>query len=349
MLKYLCLAVVVAALATGPVTGAAAEQDARFRDWRAICPHKYTCRAETEISSSDTYQLRPDFVLRLSRDSYATFWEISLQLYESGYSADAGMIAEVSGRQIAFTGPAEIDAFGLVSDFYLLGEQGQALIDAVMPAHSVRFLFEGADGARRTVEFSLDGLVAALLWIDERQSRVGSERVIAGVPENLQRVPDIPVAAMPKEVSQFHAGNDACDAPEDLVHRDDGIAARLDAANVLYLVPCWAGAYNFGYVAYAFNSGVVRQELFASYSERLGWTGTPFLVTPYFDPLSLILSDFYKGRGIADCGTSGLWQWQGGFRLLEYRAKDDCDGLGEPGRFPVVYRAPEFEDAGRAN
>ena len=49
--------------------------------------------------------------------------------------------------------------------------------------------------------FSLSGLTAALLWIDEQQRRVGSERVASAPPHGLvpagqgqEATPDIPVA-----------------------------------------------------------------------------------------------------------------------------------------------------------
>jgi hypothetical protein len=122
--------------------------------------------------------------------------------------------------------------------------------------------------------------------------------------------------------------------------REDGEVHPLPGGAVLYLVPCYAGAYNFAWRFYIDRDGGGTYEVlyFADYSERWGWTGTDVLYLPTFDEKTLELTSYYKGRGIGDCGTSGRWVWDEYlFRLVEYRAKDDCDGSGAPGEFPVAY------------
>jgi hypothetical protein len=60
---------------------------------------------------------------------------------------------------------------------------------------------------------------------------------------------------------------------------------------------------------------------------------------PTFDPEQQILTIFSKGRGLGDCGSWAQYQLEGNeFQLLEYRAKDDCDGnYVEPDQYPQIY------------
>ena len=58
-----------------------------------------------------------------------------------------------------------------------------------------------------------------------------------------------------------------------------------------------------------------------------------------FNPKTLTLTTFSKGRGIGDCGTEENWVFDGKtFRLAELKVMADCRGvLSED--WPVVFRA----------
>ena len=86
-------------------------------------------------------------------------------------------------------------------------------------------------------------------------------------------------------------------------------------------------------------NGLKWQLLFAAFVESLGWTGVDTLSNVAYDPAKKQLTAFEKGRGAGDCGTVGAWEWGGAaFRMVEYRAKEECDGVGEPGKFPIIFR-----------
>lgn len=146
-------------------------------------------------------------------------------------------------------------------------------------------------------------------------------------------------------LAAIHEANTGCDPLGDLVNADDIVTGALDDSQTLYLVPCFAGAYNFGYAAYLGDTryNEFRQLYFADYSETHGWTGTAQLFNPWYDPETRELGSFYKGRGLGDCGTTGLWRWtEYAFKLLQFTAKQECDAPEHPGDFPVIYTAPDY-------
>ncbi len=155
----------------------------------------------------------------------------------------------------------------------------------------------------------------------------------------LAQSPGLPTELPPTLLAQ-HADEPMCEPLDELVHGDDWTVYRLANGFVLYMVPCAAGAYNFSYTFYVGNEGqdTYSRLLFADYYGPYGWMGVDQLFNPTFDDSTLTLTSFYKGRGLADCGTSGVWQWVDyGFRLLAFYAQDECDGTIEPGMFPQVW------------
>ena len=58
-------------------------------------------------------------------------------------------------------------------------------MDRLMPGSALDVSFTDESGAATATTFSLTGLTAALIWIDERQGRLGSERVAEVPPYGL--------------------------------------------------------------------------------------------------------------------------------------------------------------------
>lgn len=314
-----------------------------FNDWTVTCDAFADCAATTRFNSNPPDTSSADFALQIARQPYETFWEILL-LANAALPADT-TTAEVSIENVTttFSAPDEFAAFGALNSYYFIGRKAQKIMDQMMPASAINIRFTDTDGISHAPDFSLAGLTAALLWIDEQQNRIGSERVAEALPADKERVTTREPAPLSNELRARHAANVDCEPLEDLVHGEDSMSFRMTATDTLHLIPCWAGAYNFGYMVYVDGKHGSQQSYLASYSNALGWSGTPAVVNPWFDEKTNTLSDFYKGRGLGDCGTSGLWKWADwGFKLLEYRAKSACDDPENPGNFPVVYRAPDY-------
>jgi len=145
--------------------------------------------------------------------------------------------------------------------------------------------------------------------------------------------------AMPEALAELHAANADCEAPEDLPTLDR-TRIELDADKELWLIPCYAGAYNFAYAAYRNVGKFYERVLFSQYSDVASWTGTGILINPEWNEANATLTTYDMGRGIGDCGSRGEWRNREGFlRLERFFYKPDCDGKGEPGVFPLVYEA----------
>lgn len=160
--------------------------------------------------------------------------------------------------------------------------------------------------------------------------------VLMAMPSRAQPV------TVPEQVEKQHLADEECedyDAPHMREARQTG---RLDANHSLYLLPCYTGAYNVIYRAYTWDArypDAVRMELFAAFTDQLGWYGRSGIINAEYDEAKRTLSAFEKGRGLGDCGSQPSWQWtEYGWRLMEYRYWDRCDGSRMPAEWPVVYR-----------
>lgn len=318
-------------------------QTIKLRDWQAACDEYTNCAATLEIDANAKDYLTPDYSLKLARDAYDTFWTISLITYDATPADNAPVLVELDGSTHTFYPGDTFTAYGALNEYFLLGKPAQQVLDQMVPATSVQFSFLDSESKTRAIDFSLSGLAAAMLWIDEKQTRIGSERVAEAPPSGRAKVTDRAPHPMPDSLKNRDVTLTQCDPVSELPHRNEGESHRLDAEHTLHLIPCFAGAYNFSFQFYLQTQHGVRPIFFAQYNERLGWSGTDALINAYYDPRSQTISAFAKGRGFGDCGTTGLWQWdRWNFRLLEFTAKSNCDGEGYPAEFPVVYRAPDY-------
>ena len=231
---------------------------------------------------------------------------------------------------------------------------------------------EGTDttGKPITLEFSLAGLAAAMLWLDEKQHRVGKPAAFAPIeapergpfmtatgdrpPETTE--PRVTVALPPRQrwpegvrdlppaILERHVIAGDCDEPDFSAADARGRfwSARLDPWTTLYGVGCTSGAYNQLDRLYLVNAGNFRQIqplTFAEPDGADGWETTDLLTNVDVNEVSGTLTAFNKGRGLGDCGSIGTWRWTGGkFSLREYRAEGECNGR-TPDKWPVLFRA----------
>lgn len=121
--------------------------------------------------------------------------------------------------------------------------------------------------------------------------------------------------------------------------------APLTENHTLYLLPCFAGAYNVVYRVYVLDKrypNEVRPSFFAGYSDEMGWFGQQQLINASYDAKTKTLTAFEKGRGLGDCGSIPTYQWnEYDWRMLEYRHWGPCDGSHMPDKWPVIYRYKE--------
>ena len=150
----------------------------------------------------------------------------------------------------------------------------------------------------------------------------------AGMPATAQNPAD---AAILKRHKQFPGCEEG---------RPVETTAKLGEDKTLYVIVCEVFAYNATFALYVASKGDAANAerlSFAEPSKELGWSGTTTLYNVTFDAAARTLKALYKGRGVGDCGTAGVWRWTAaGFKLIEYRAKPGCNG--KAGVWPVIYR-----------
>lgn len=194
---------------------------------------------------------------------------------------------------------------------------------------------------------SLRGVVAALLYMDDRQGRAKTETALiargptaSSAMPNPPAVPIVPNRMWPKGGTFTLTTRDiatlqvrtGCDAEDGQIAARE--AYRLDSRTWLALVPCGSGAYNFTTVPVLVNRGSVSRRMkIAEFDFNPGFTeagGPPLLVNANWDAETGQLSSYAKGRGLGDCGNAETYVWDGRkFRLLSKIAMEECRGVIE--------------------
>lgn len=307
-----------------------------FGSWTAACDPSGFCSATASQGS--------DYIFKVARHAEQSYWE--LQFRATGPSVPdqwSEFTVSVDGDFLTFSPQSQVGAYGTDRDFYFLGDPAQSLMDKMMPGNTLSVAFTDSAPSAQSSEFSLEGLTAALIWIDEQQGRIGSERVAAAPPYGLvpvyagETTPDVPLALLDR-----HRADPDCQPFEDLANGRDFVVDELSGGYTVYLLPCQSGAYNFAQKVYVGSGGdYFDPQFFADYQTGIGWTGTPYLWNADYDRETDTVYTFAKARGIGDCGSQANWQWNGYlFQLMEMRARactDDIDPNAEMPEFPVVY------------
>lgn len=315
-----------------------------FGAWTAACDSTGYCEATNAIL--DPARDGPRYVLSVGRHAQQSYWELSLDTPYTPADPWSDFVVSVDGNSTTFSLSPQVGAYGSSTRFYFLGDGVQQTMDRMMPGSMIDIAFTDEQSTPQTVKFSLEGLTAALIWIDEKQHRIGSERVASAPPYGLvpagagQVAPDIPLALLNR-----HRADPDCQPLEELANGSDIVTADLGDGQTLYLLPCQSGAYNFAQKVYVGSrEDFYDPQFFADYQPEVGWLGTPYIWNGDFDPADKSLHSFAKARGVGDCGTIGTWSWNGYmFVLTELRSRgcsDDIDPEAEIPEFPIVYQGP---------
>lgn len=203
---------------------------------------------------------------------------------------------------------------------------------------------------------SLNGLKAALLAIDEQQSRVGTKtawgshgsKAASTVPA-APPVPEIPRFSEPHPLSESEISAITQNTASNIENNDCSLDPSerevhlfpLSNDKALMTVNCDMGAYNLyvlGYIVsrqapYKADNLVLEMPFKSGEDDQ-----PPELINADFDEKSGVLSTFDKGRGLGDCGVSSKWVFDGkAFRLAAYASEPSCDGYSRSGQWPVLW------------
>lgn len=298
-----------------------------FRDWHAVCDNVNNCAAFGPAKDNNGFVL-----VELAAGPKA---RASVQLASWTLGDGSGpFTATIDGQN--FTGqnsPTESE-----NSVLTIERASDQLLRSLSQGRDMRI-----HSGKENIPVSLSGAAAAFLWIDERQGRLGTQTALirkgdrpastvpaAPAAPRLTRAPAIaqtklpPTSPLPKPLAAMTAIKD-CQAEYMPSSGEDVSVKRLGPDQLLWEIPCGAGAYNFSYAYFITgdDSTGARQIMFPTAS---GTEDT--LVNSSYDPDSRIMSAFGKGRGIGDCGRMGEWVWTGeSFALKDEIAMFECLGM----------------------
>jgi len=211
--------------------------------------------------------------------------------------------------------------------------QGNALMELLTSGHEAFVNYLNTKGQETAARFSLQGVSAALLWIDDQQKRLKSPRTIGDIKTATAKTPNDFTSGntivrspdkIPPAIAKMHFADGWCVPTDRQPIAGFGFeTATIDKALTLYIIPCFSGAYNIVYRTYLSSTSdtTPRQLLFASYTDEMGWTGTKGLMNVAYDAKTKTLSAFAKARGLADCGSTSLYRWQEyAFKMIDRKS-----------------------------
>ena len=238
----------------------------------------------------------------------------------------------------------------------------QALVAAAKDAMTLSL------SADNEISGSLSGLNAALLFVDERQERLNNQTAlfktgsgtadsVPARPSSAPTLPPVPpvvpldnAQSLLKKViasQQAVLKQEECEPAEEDIARSE--AQPLDAQHALVMINCGMGAYQSSSLLFITprTTPEKAQQLILPLPLRDG-EGKPNSVSWFteasYDPKNGQLFHAARGRGIADCGESATWRYDGStFHLISYNSQPSCDG-GEPGDWPSVWATPGYAD-----
>lgn len=237
------------------------------------------------------------------------------------------------------------------------GQPSLSFINAIRNAGALGFAILDQKGS-----VSLKGLSATLRWIDAQQGRAGTPTAL--VAQGMTPIGQVPAPRQPPEIragrpdlvreidkpvmsaAVLAKAKDLQDCEGEVVAAHENPEAWQLAPNlVLVSVPCQNGAYNFSTALYFTkpDGSEPRAVPLPLPPGDDGGMARNLVVNMSFDPKTLVLSDFSKGRGIGDCGATRSWVWTGtAFALLDATRLDACAGA-PPEDWPSLYRAKRID------
>lgn len=310
-----------------PSSDPAASVSREFRDWRAVCDNGNRCAAHAGSDTSGWLMIRMDAGPGARPEILADLPEISgvrIQLVIDGQPhALVPRRGDGGGQRVpAAATTAVLTRLAAAREIRLVAPDFEATLPAA-------------------------GASAALLWIDERQGRLGTTTALIRRGDRPATVvpaaPALPAVAAAPAADQSGFGDSGQTLPAALealpavrscrteTAQSDGVqrevmSARLDARTELWAVPCFAGAYNIGHHWYVTGPGGRDPRpavLTASSGESANET-----INGGYSPGTRTISAFAKGRGIGDCGVAQTWTWTGqAFVLTAETEMQSCHGI----------------------
>jgi hypothetical protein len=322
------------------------------KDWVLACDNTRACFAKYDVAD-DAHAGRG--YLSLTRDAGpAGGLVVSLEATEDSAVPDPHTLT-LDGQLLPANAAWKVDVTPQTAT--LEGAPALAFVHAVAGGKVLAY----SDGQTRTT-VSLSGMTAALLAMDQAQGRLDGVTALARPgPKPASAVPaalSVPTLhAVPAARPLTGAGAFAaqvrttetsllrqhdCDA--DMAHDDQ--AAALNDQDAIVILGCRQGAYQATVMTFRAPRAAPQKaaQLILPLQPTMKASEIPqddrgeYVAEDGWDPKTATFIESAKGRGMADCGQSTEWVFDGvQFRVDSFSRLDRCCG-GPPGDWPTLYR-----------
>ncbi|KWV91554.1 DUF1176 domain-containing protein [Erythrobacter sp. YT30] len=312
-------------------------EPAEFGDWIVVCNNIRDCEA---IAAKPDIATGSNWTLRTERGA-GSLDEPTVSAAPSFDFYDKPTTIRIDGRNSTFA----FDASGYLTSNPI------PFLKAIARARSAQVI--GPDG-EVFGDLPVTGASAGLRWIDDQQKRVGTVTAIVAngtrpasavpptprIPSIAQPNPsDAPARTLGKEaIAAVKEAGECSTAP------GEAEFYRLDKDHSVGIIPCMLGAYQASAIIvivdeagdWSFAPIEQPRELSISYRPVEPWMYAG-ITTADYAPATRMLYEFAKGRGLADCGQSASWAWDGEmFRLASFNEMRECRGT-PPGDWPSLW------------
>lgn len=349
----------LAALALSLAAAPALSAEGAFEAWRTACAPSNApgdCRAWIEAPASGAGAVRLSVVREPAKDAPARLVLVLVDAPKApprpriAITVDGGPPLRFASGSDLSSGPGPAPGS---TELRLSDAAARRLLPFLRRGKVLDVMVSGEGGEQVSVALPLPGFAAAAAELDARQGRVDRQDALAaliggaGPAARSGRLRDVSRDQTPETLRKIMVARDCpvwdqTEASPSFL-AEQSFAADLGTGRTLWAIVCASGSYNVDFALFVEDPSKAADRydplLFAAFVESIGWTGTDTLANVTYDPEKRELKAFDKGRSAADCGQVGLWEWVGAaFRMIEYRAKEECDGVGKPESFPIVFR-----------
>lgn len=332
-------------------TAQAAPAAKTFRDWIVGCDNLKSCTA-LSLPAETAEHIS---ILKLTRPAGPQgALKAEVKIRAEQLKAPLSVAMTIDGA--AFPAPGKTwptaSGDGENAGIELSPSEADALIAAARKASKVTVTIAG-----RTLDMSLAGSVAALLWMDEQQGRLNTTSALIrkGPGTAVPAAPALPVItakgttapALPAKTVKALTGSlrahlkrtdpDACDDRPDSFTDSDNVWPLGGTLRLVGLL-CSAGAYNLTTGFWIVSGDDIAKARKANFPQLDGGEDNT-LINADFASKEGTMSYFGKARGIGDCGSSGSYAWTGSaFELTELSEMGECRGITSDD-WPTLFRS----------
>jgi hypothetical protein len=348
----LAAAAAAATAAPAPVLLGAPPVYLEVKDWVLACDNTRVCFAKYDVADEAN---AGGGYLSLARDAGPDGGlTVTLEATEDGAVPDPKTLT-LDGQPLSPNPAWKISPTDQTAD--LSGAAALAFVHAIANGKTLAY----SDG-QTTTTVSLGGMTAALLAMDQDQGRLDGVTALAkpgskpasAVPAALPvpvvhatpaKTPLTGAAAFAAQVRNVQAGllrQHDCEA--DAVH--DDTAAALNDHDAIVLLGCVQGAYQASVMTFRAPRDAPQKavRLILPLQPTLKASDIPadargeYVAEDGWDAKTATFVESAKGRGLADCGQSTEWVFDGAqFQVDSFNRLDRCGG-GPPGDWPTIYR-----------